>query len=75
MIQATGTTEEGHQFIFLGLTEENIETIRDQEQGAVNFQLDPETGVNATVVLFGGRGDDDDLRARLSEYYELPVDS
>lgn len=66
MIVAGGEHPGGRRALFLGISEENVEEIRANQMLEMDI---PNFGL--TLILFGGRGDDATLRAKLEEFYDL----
>lgn len=66
MIVAAGEGPHGPVIIF-GLSEENVRRMRAGQPIRTEMP-----GAAATVIIFGGRGTEDDLRAQLAEVVELP---
>lgn len=73
MIRAGGyDNRTGRLTAFLGLTEENVERMKAGEPIFVplNEILGEEFEVD--IVIYGGKGDVDDLRAVLAEHARMP---
>lgn len=69
MIRAGFTTPDGRLVLLLGLSEENVRRMRAGSPVHVDGK---DMGVDAEIVIFGGRGDEQDLRAVLAEHFKLP---
>lgn len=70
MIVAGATTADGTPVWMLGLSAENVRRLQAAEP--IEVPLPDDAGMR--VLIFGGRGTEDDLRAQLAEYFEMPPD-
>lgn len=68
VIKATSVTVRGRPIVILGLSAVNVERMRADEPILVDGD---EIGIDVDIVVFGGRGDEADLEARLREFFTI----